>query len=148
MVSAEKFRSSQKRLELSVSLSDTGRGLGESPEVDLDRARNLHPHETTPTQRRPPTTPRKRYDGHTPHPAPGPGPHRDRAPVHVHVHGHDPGLDASQEDARKLCARLRIRHHVRWTRVVHLSRKELFVFDMNVMSPEAFVDSLFFAAPF
>lgn len=127
MVSAEKFRSSQKRLELSVSLSDTGRGLGESPEVDLDRARNLHPHETTPTQRRPPTTPRKRYDGHTPHPAPGPGPHRDRAPVHVHVHGHDPGLDASQEDARKLCARLRIRHHVRWTRVVHLSRKELFV---------------------
>lgn len=125
MVSAEKLRSSQTHLKLSVSLSDTGRGLGESPEVDLDRARNPHPHEKTPTQRRPPITPRKRYDGHTPHPAPGPGPHRDHAPVHVL--GHDPGLDANQEDASKLCAPLRIRHCVRWTGVVHLSRKELFV---------------------
>lgn len=78
--------------------SDTGRGLGESPEEDLVHAQNLHLREKMPTQRQLPITPRKKYDGHTPHPAPGPGLHQD--PALVRVLGPDPGLDASQADAR------------------------------------------------
>lgn len=81
-------------------MTDTGRGLGESPEGDPDHAPNLHLHEKTSTQHRLPITPRKRCDGHTPHPAPGPGPYQDHAPVHVL--GPDPGLVASPEVARKL----------------------------------------------
>ncbi len=82
--------------------SGTGRGLGESPEGDLDHAPNLRLREKPSTQRRPPITPRRKCDGRTPRPAPGPGPHQDHALVHVL--GHDPGLDASQEDARKVSA--------------------------------------------
>lgn len=76
-----------------------GRGLGESPEGDLDRAPDPHLHERTSTRRRPPITPRKKCDGRAPHPAQGPGPYQGRALVHVL--GPDPGRDASQEDARK-----------------------------------------------
>lgn len=79
--------------------SGTDRGLGESPEGDLGRAPNLHLLEKTSTQRQLPITPRKKCDGHTPHPAPGPGPHQDHALVHVL--GPGPGPGASQEDARK-----------------------------------------------
>lgn len=79
--------------------SDTGRGLGESPEGDPAHAPDLHLHERTSTQRRPPITRRKKCDGHTPHPAPDPGPFQGRALTHVL--GLDPGRDASQEDARK-----------------------------------------------
>lgn len=82
-------------------MTDTGRGLGESPEGDLDPAPNPHRHEKPSTQHRLPATPRK-CDGHTPHPAPGPGPDQDHAPAHVL--GPDPGLAASREDAREAVA--------------------------------------------
>lgn len=78
---------------------DTGRGLGESPEGDLDRAPDPHLHERTSTRHRPLITPRRKCDGRAPHPAPGPGLYQGRALVHVL--GPDPGQDASQEDARK-----------------------------------------------
>lgn len=83
-----------------VRVTDTGRGLGESLEGDHAHAPNLHLHERASTQRRPPITPRKKCDVHTPHPAPGPGPRQDHALVHVL--GPDPGLGASQEDARRV----------------------------------------------
>lgn len=40
--------------------TDTGRGLAESPEGDLDHAPNRHLRERTSTQRRLPITPRKK----------------------------------------------------------------------------------------
>lgn len=85
-----------------VRVTDTGRGPGESLEGDRAHDPNPHLHERVSTQRRPPTTLKKKCDVHTPHPAPGPGPHQDHALVRVL--GPDPGLGASQEDARRVPA--------------------------------------------
>lgn len=75
-------------------MKDTGRGLGESPEGG--HAPNPHLREKPATRRRLPITPRKKCDGHTPHPAPGPHPDHALGPVL----GPDPGPDASREAVR------------------------------------------------
>lgn len=106
-----------------VRMNDTGRGLGESPEGDLDHTPDLQPHERTSTRLHLPITLRKRCDGHAPRPAPDPGRYRDHTLVHVLAP--DPGPDASQEDARN--NPLSNLHSVIWTQVGHLSREDLFV---------------------
>lgn len=78
-------------------MTDTGKGLEENPGEGLDRAPGPQLRETTPTHPQHPTILRRKCDEHTPHPAPGPGLHQG----HVLAHGPAPGLDASQEDARK-----------------------------------------------
>lgn len=100
--------------------TDTGRGPGESPEGDL--VLNPHPREKTSTRHRRPITPRKRCDGHTRRPTPGPGPHQDPALVRAP----DPGLDASQEDARRVSAPSAVIASD-GPGVGHLSRNDLFV---------------------
>lgn len=75
---------------------DTGRGLAESPEDDLDRAPS--PPRLQKTLPHLPITPRKKCDRRVPPRGPGPGPRRDPAPVHALAPDLGPG--ASQGAAR------------------------------------------------
>lgn len=75
---------------------DTGRGLAESPEDDLDRAPS--PPRLQKTLPPLPITPRKKCDRRVPPRGPGPGLRRDPAPVHALAP--DLGPDASQGAAR------------------------------------------------
>lgn len=76
--------------------TDTGRGLAESPEDDLDRAPSLPRLQKTLPHL--PITPRKKCDRHVPPRGPGPGLRQDPAPVHALAP--DLGPDASQGAAR------------------------------------------------
>lgn len=126
--------------------SDTGRGLGESPEGGPAPALNPHPHEKTPTPHRPPITPKRRCDRHAPPRAPGPGRRQDPAPVRAL--GPDPGPDASQEDVRKVSAPLLSVIVSAGPESWSFVEKWSVCFDMNVNVPWTICRKLVFAAPF
>lgn len=105
--------------------ADTNRSDGESPEGALGHAPDLHHRERTPTQRRPHTTLRKKYDGL--HPDPDPGLYQDHALGHVL--GPDPGPGTSQEDAENDLPHPFSPRSVRWPKVGQLSRD---LFECNV----------------